>query len=294
MKRGLIITNAYYISTAFEEQCRRLAREFAAADTTVDIKKNDGFFYKIDGGNTECSLAGYDFAVYLDKDIYAARMLEKSGVRLFNRAAAIEFCDDKMLTHIELSGGGIPMPKTLPGLLCYSPRWSVGGQAVSRIEEELSYPLIVKDSRNSLGAGVYKVDDRGRLVEVMDKIKCSPHLFQEYIGSSYGRDVRVIVVGGRVLGGMLRRAANGFKSNIHAGGTGEVFGLTDAQAALALRAADMLGLDYCGVDFLFGDGEELVLSEVNSNALFIEFEKVTGINVAREYAAHILRTIGEE
>ena len=47
--------------------------------------------------------------------------LELTGIRLFNSARSVEICDDKMLTHIALSGKGICMPQTAAGLLCYTP-----------------------------------------------------------------------------------------------------------------------------------------------------------------------------
>lgn len=290
MKRGLILTNAYYTSEAFERQTSRLRGEFASLGVNVDVRRNDSYAMCVDGGKIAGGLGSYDFAVYLDKDAYIAQMLERSGMRLFNRAAAVAVCDDKMLTHIALAGSGLAMPKTVPGLLCYSARETVSGASVDNIEKQFGYPLIVKDSRNSLGEGVYKIDDRAKLSAVMDKLKTRPHIFQEYIGSSFGRDLRVIVVGGNAVGGMLRRAP-GFRANVSAGGKGEAFALSRQQAEAAERAAKALELDFAGVDFLFGGDSGLILSEVNSNALFIEFEKVTGINVAKAYAEHIFCTM---
>ena len=55
--------------------------------------------------------------------------------------------------------------------------------------------------------------------------------------------------------------------------------------------AEILQLDYCGIDILFGDNDTPLVCEVNSNAFFEGIEGTTGVNVAREYAKHILRTI---
>ena len=81
--------------------------------------------------------------------------------------------------------------------------------------------------------------------------------------------MRVIVVGGKVLGGMLRiGGGNDFRSNIGAGGRGEPFAVPEKVAEYALRAAKTIGLDYCGIDFF--------------------------INVARPYAEHILAKIAKK
>lgn len=37
----------------------------------------------------------------------------------------------------------------------------------------------------------------------------APYIFQEYIKESHGRDVRVVLVGGRVIGSMLRCSTDG-------------------------------------------------------------------------------------
>ena len=115
-----------------------------------------------------------------------------------------------------------------------------------------------------------------------------PHFYQQFISDTKGRDIRVIVVGGRALGCMERVAQDGeFRSNIELGGVGRRVQPPKEYLVAAECAAKTLGLDYCGVDLLeTADGP--VLCEVNSNAFFEGFESVTGIDVATEYAKHIV------
>ena len=200
-------------------------------------------------------------------------------------------CDDKMMTYIELAGKGFRMPRTLPGLLCYDPDAVIGDEVYGRIEGELGYPMVVKECHGSMGSGVFLARDRGELERVMSGVKCDAHLIQEAVTSSMGRDLRVMVVGDRVLGGMLR-SSDGFQSNIAGGGHGTPYELDDALVEESLGIARALGLVYCGIDYLFGE-DGPVVCEVNSNAFFMEFEKVTGINVAGEYADLILEKLGK-
>jgi hypothetical protein len=80
-------------------------------------------------------------------------------------------------------------------------------------------------------------------------------ILQEYIATRPGEDLRVWVVGGRVLGAMRRRSTDGsFKANISRGGDGEPFPLNSAIEALALASAAAVNLEIAGVDLLF-DGE---------------------------------------
>lgn len=281
--KALILVNAY--GSTETRQVKRMSEELISLGAVVTVKRNNEFIARIEGGDvavdTDC-----DFCVYLDKDKYVPRLLEKAGVRLFNSADAVELCDDKMTTHIALSGAGIAMPDTMPGLLCYEKSAPLDRDALIKVERALGYPVVVKMSYGSLGSGVFKADDRQGLFDVAEKLKTVPHLFQRYIEKSHGLDMRVIVVGGKVLGGILRRSGGDFRSNIGLGGRAEKADVPHEIKVMAERASGILGLDYCGIDFLLGD--KPLLCEVNSNAFFDAFEKATGINVAGAYAKHII------
>ena len=116
-----VLVNAYIRAPAMIRQAERVAEELRARGVRVQIEKNGGFPCAVRGG--VLSLAHRpDFVVYLDKDKYLSRMLEAQGVRLFNRAAAVEACDDKMLTLQALQGTGIKAPVTIAAPLCYVDR----------------------------------------------------------------------------------------------------------------------------------------------------------------------------
>ncbi len=289
--KGIILINAYFDSDEYMYQPLRLQEEFFGLGAEVDIVRNDSYFYSVDGGAGRLKLDGYDFCVYLDKDKYLLNALAKTDIPLFNSCEAITVCDDKMLTSIALADSGIPMPKTLPGLLCFSPSERIKPESVAIIEGEIGYPLVVKESYGSMGKGVYLVHDRTELCQTLEKVKCKPHLIQKYIWTSFGKDVRVIVIGGKVAGGMLRASESDFRSNLGAGGSGTPYEVSPELEKLSLKVADILGLDYCGIDFLFGEDGSFVVCEVNSNAFFAGFESCTGINVAELYAEYIYNKV---
>ena len=283
--KGLIVVNAY-AKTTETRQVSRLSKELCKLGVPTDTVRNDRFFARV-GLDDAQGLADYDFCIYLDKDKYASRMLSKR-MRLFNSAAAIEACDDKMTTHILLSDSGIPMPPTLAGLLCYDDGAEIGDSTVDGVIAALGLPVVIKQAYGSMGSGVFKANDRRDLLALMQRFKCEPHLFQKYIQSSHGKDMRVIVVGGKVLGGIERRSDGDFRSNIGLGGNATAVKVPSIVRDYAVRAADILGLDYCGMDFLYGSDGEFYLCEVNSNAFFDAFEGATDINVAKAYAKHIV------
>ena len=277
MKNAFILINAYSNHSGELHRVQRLKQELEALGVKIEIVRNSPDVTSMTG----------DFCVFLDKDRYAARALEKR-MRLFNRAEAIEICDDKMLTHLALEGV-VPMPKTVPSLLCYTQTALPSEELLSSVER-LGYPIVIKESFGSLGREVYLVKDRAELEKLSLELRPKPHLYQEFIQESAGRDLRVIVVGGKAIAAMKRISDHDFRSNAELGGRGEAYVLGDEERAISEKIAQHLELDYCGIDLLWSK-RGMLLCEVNSNAFFQKMEEVTSINIAKAYAEHIFREI---
>lgn len=288
--KGLILVNAYTKSEHELNQPRRIQAELEGLGVKCKLLRNDFVPAYISGyasgGVRSDAASAYDFCVYLDKDPYCSHLLEKTGLRLFNSADAVEVCDDKMCTHIALAGI-VPMPKTVAAPLCYTEHVPVSEQFLSQTEQLLGYPVVVKECYGSLGKGVYLAHERKELVSLAAKLQRVPHLYQQFIAESAGTDLRVIVIGGKAIAAMRRISQGDFRSNAELGGSGEAAQLAPECRQVAERAAQALGLDYCGVDLLLSANGPMVC-EVNSNAFFGTFERVTGINVARMYAEYII------
>lgn len=283
--KAVILINPYLEKESEFYQSRRLKEELELLGVSCDVLPN-AWQASIDGGNIVEKLSErYDFCVNLDKEKYVPRMLEKRGMRLFDRAVAVELCDDKMLTHIALAECGIPMPRTFSAPLCYK-----NGAKVKKFGGELNFPIVVKECFGSFGEQVYLARDDEELASLSDRLKLRPHIFQEFVATSAGRDVRVICIGGKVVGAMKRTAENDFRSNLGRGGRGEPFHLDEEGTALCEKVCKILDLDYCGIDLLFGERGFLVC-EVNSNAFFGGMERVTEINVARIYAEYMVNAM---
>ena len=287
MKRAGILINPYGTTESELYQPRRITEELGLLGVHAEIVPNA---WKAHIGRdkieTPC-FDGFDFCVLLDKDKYVPRMLEKRGMRLFNSAAAVELCDDKMLTHIALAGV-VPMPKTYPAPLCYKDEVSD-----EPVPLPLDFPVVVKECFGSLGKQVYLARDRAELKALSKTLRRRPYLLQEYIGESAGKDVRAICVGGEIVACMKRTAEGDFRSNLALGGRGEPYPADEEMKSLCAKVSSCLGLDYCGVDLLLGKDGYLVC-EVNSNAFFSGIERVTGVNVAHAYAVYMVRTVEEK
>jgi RimK family alpha-L-glutamate ligase len=156
------------------------------------------------------------------------------------------------------------------------------------IANEFQFPLVVKSIVGSKGKGVCLCESQDQMDDFMQMLELSKkenvnYIIQEFVSCSKGQDIRVIVVGGRAIGAMRRRAAKDgqFKANISIGGLGEALELDSDLEWLSIQAAKILGLDIAGVDLLF-DREGYRICEVNAAPGFEGFEKATGINVPQQ------------
>ncbi|MDE6613024.1 MAG: RimK family alpha-L-glutamate ligase, partial [Clostridia bacterium] len=239
----LIVVNAYIKNKSQIMQAERIAEELRSLGAECKICKNVALAEIVNGN---IIAPDYDCCVFLDKDKAAARLLEKSGIRLFNNAAAVEVCDDKMLTHIALSNGGILMPDCIYAPLCYYADASVLKEFLNRVEK-LGYPLVAKTCYGSLGGGVFLINDRTELDAFEKTNKLTAHFYQKFIGNG-GEDIRVIVIGGKFVCAMRRKNEKDFRSNIELGGKGERYEAVKELISLCERVSNILNLDYCGID----------------------------------------------
>ena len=287
MKRCIIVVNGFYTNGAIEHQVSSITREMKNLGVECTVVKSDALICRVEGYSCHTEAEG-DFAIYLDKDVHVAEMLEKSGMRIFNCSSAIKLCDDKMQTYIALSDAGVKMPLTISSPLMY--RAVEDERVIDKIEEKIPYPIVVKEAYGSMGNGVHLAKDRKELIALRERFKLYPHLYQKFVGKG-GRDKRVIVIGGKIEACMLRENLTDFRSNIEHGGTGKATTLTDEEQFMATTVAKVLGLDYCGIDILTGDDGLPCFCEANSNAFFRGIEAVTGVNVAEKFARHVYERV---
>lgn len=227
-----------------------------------------------------------DFVLFWDKDILLAKSLENKGIPVYNSARCIALCDDKRKMHLALKQHGIPTPDTILAPMTYPGIGFTDFSFLDDVEKKLPYPFIVKEGYGSFGAQVYLVEDREALETLLTEKMADGFLFQRFVENSKGRDIRLQVVGNRVIGAMYRYSRTDFRANLTAGGEMKPYAPTEEEIALAVRASTAVEADFSGVDLLFGEDGPLVC-EVNSNAHFKNLLQCTGVNTAYEILNYI-------
>ena len=202
------------------------------------------------------------------------RQMEKLGVPTFNSSESIEMVKDKLYTQQILAASNLPVPKTM---LARSPI------NIELIEKTINFPVVVKTISGAQGSGVFLCENKRHLDDLMqliDTAKTSTNfIIQEFIHNSRGRDLRVFVVGGRVVACMERFSQNGgFKANFSLGGQVREYPVNEEIEWLATESSRILGLDITGVDLLF-DGEHFKVCEANSSPGFKGLEQCCPVSI---------------
>jgi len=202
------------------------------------------------------------------------RQFEMMGVYPLNESVALSRSRDKLRSIQLLSrkGIGIPItgfanrPDNIKDLIKM-----VGGA-----------PLVIKLLEGTQGIGVVLAETQKAAESVMQAFMGlnTNILVQEYIKEAGGADIRCLVVGGKVVAAMKRQGPEGeFRSNLHRGGSAEIVKLTPEERKTAVSAANIMGLNACGVDLLRSSRGPVVM-EVNSSPGLKGIEAATGKDVA--------------
>jgi len=196
------------------------------------------------------------------------------GVPIVNNSQPIARSRDKLRSLQLLARAGVDIPRT------------VMARHPSQIHKALEIvggpPAILKLVRGTQGIGVILAETEQIAEQVVETLWSlgMTVLVQEFVEESEGRDIRVIVVGSKVVAAMRRQARLGeFRSNVHRGGTGTAVDLPPDHVRAALQATRAMHLHVAGVDLLESRGGAKVL-EVNSSPGFEGIEQATGIDVA--------------
>ena len=185
--------------------------------------------------------------------------LEQRGIAVVNSARAIERSVDKFYTTALLQEAGLPVPETV---VC--DRADAAMEAIRRMLAS-GGEVIVKPIFGSMGHGLVRIADAElawRVVRPLEQMR-SVFYVQRAIDSG-GRDVRLFVVGGRVVGAIERTAPPGdWRTNVARGGIARAIEPSSEWKDHALTAARAVGADYAGVDLLESRTGEVFVLEVN-------------------------------
>jgi len=276
---------------------KRLVEAAEARDHVVEVIETRRCYMNINANKPEVCYAGkalprFDAVISrIGNPITAygaavVRQFALTGAFCINTAEAILASRDKLYAHQVLARAGVATPVT----------------TFARSPDDVDHvikivggaPLVVKLVQGSQGRGVVLTETAQAARSVIGAFQDleADILVQEFIGEAKGTDLRCFVIGGKVVGAMLRRAAPGeFRANLHRGASPETVKLSRQEREIAIRAARCLGLEVAGVDLLRSrDGPKVL--EVNSSPGLEGIERVTGDDIASRIISHAEERLG--
>ena len=167
---------------------------------------------------------------------------ESAGVRIMNSPKAVECAVDKYLTTARLEAAGLAVP---PTVVCQDSETAMDAFV------ELGGDVVVKPLFGAEGRGICRVSDPDlafRTFRTLQRLGAVLYI-QQFVDHP-GYDTRVLVLNGRVLGGMRRFGDGDFRTNVSRRGRSARYSPTDSECEIALQAADAVGALFAGIDLL--------------------------------------------
>ncbi len=200
--------------------------------------------------------------------------LQYCGYTVVNTHLAVIITKNKIRTLQYLHKNHIPIPKTM--VVHKRDDLELAAEKIGQL------PLIIKTACGTHGRGVIYIPDSKSMRSIMDVLmgwQGQEFLIQEYIEEAKGKDLRIFIVGGKVIAAMERIAQpEEFRANFHLGGEVQKVDLNYEEKNLAMKAAKAIGIEICGVDMLrTNTGPKII--EVNSNPGLEGIMQATGIDI---------------
>jgi len=215
--------------------------------------------------------------------LYALRLLNAFGVPTVNTATVAEICGDKLTTSAMLARAGVPHPRNM---VAFTP------EAALEAIETFGYPIVLKPVVGSWGRLLAKVNDRDAAEAVLEhkatlgSVQHSVFYIQEFIKKP-GRDIRAIVIGGRVLTAMYRMSEH-WITNTARGGEGELCPITPEIEELCLKATAAVGGGVLAVDLIEHPERGYLVNEINHTMEFHTMQPVSGVDIAGEIVEYVM------
>jgi RimK family alpha-L-glutamate ligase len=255
----------------------------AARHDRADILSPTDFWAELESGAPRVQARGRDAREYdlfltpralgdegdADVQVELYRLLAATGAALVNDVDALLRALDKLRTSWELTRAGLPTP---PARVV---------QTAEQAEAALAALgcAVAKPVYGSLGSGVERLERGGEARARALVGRWGALYLQRYVDDALD-DVRAFVVGDRVEAAVSRAPVTGeFRGNLHFGAAVTPITLDAATAELAVRATQLIGLVYSGVDLLITPrGPELI--EVNGTPSWQGIYAATGRDMA--------------
>lgn len=260
--------------------CHRLVEEAKALGICLSIIGiNDCFVIDSKIVNNQSLLLHRDFIINRYKYGKIKHLINDLATKSYNNIGSFENYVNKFVQIQRLRSNDFLIPKYI--LSCASPT------LYDALSSTLQLPFVAKGLESSMGREIYLIRDKKDYLELAKHYPTEKEwLFEEFIESSFGRDLRLFSIRGKALACMKRTSETDFRANVALGASVDNVRIDDTLQRIAKDIYEQTQLDFIGIDLLFGR-EQYYLCEINVMPGLEGIEAASGINIARE----IIKTI---
>lgn len=199
-----------------------------------------------------------DFVINRTNNAEIARKFEEKGVRVFNPSSLTALANDKQRCYEFMQANGVEI------------------MPINYRE----YPLVIKPRNGKGGAGVKLISE--------GEIPKSDNLVYQKPAADLGKDLRIWLIGGKIIASVLRESKTDFRSNFCLGGSASPYRLSEEETALVKKIASLVDYDYIGIDFVFNNGK-IVFNEIEDSVGARMVYTLTDIDIIKMYCEYINR-----
>ena len=263
------LKNIEYVNLYFKE-CEKYG-----ISLTLVLKEELGLVIK--NSETEFYIKGEKYTkpvlvINRSRDYVLAKHFEMAGIKVWNDSFVTLIGNDKALAYSYAVQKGIPVLNSFYG---------------SVVLEE--YPYVLKSLNGHGGGEVFLIqtpDEEEKIGYLQEKQESNPFLCQEFADEP-GKDVRVYVIGNRIIKAMLRTNETDFKSNYSLGGTVAEYVLNLEEERLVKKVISGLNIGLAGIDFVFHKGK-LYFNEIEDVVGARMLYAHTEVDIVAEYVSYLV------
>ena len=212
-----------------------------------------------------------DLVINRARSLRAAYFFEERGVRVSNPSEICRLGNDKLAAFCAMKEKGIPVMHT------------------SEHCSDIGFPCVIKTVDGHGGSEVFVASDENEKNLICEKLQGRKILFQE-VCDTPGRDLRIYIVGNRIIAGMMRSSDKDFRSNYSLGGKADRHELTKEEERLAMQVMEGLTIDHAAIDLIY-HRDKPVFNELEDAAGSRMLYANTDIDIVRLYVEHLMRNI---
>lgn len=206
------------------------------------------------------------FVINRTRNYKIAQFFEMANIKVFNNSEVTNICNDKMLTFFKISSLGIDMCNTALN---------------SKISD---FPFILKSIDGHGGIEVFKIENEIDFIEKSKKLE--KRYITQCISNNVGKDLRVYVIGKKIIAAMLRKSKNDFRSNFSLGGTAEIYTLSKNEIDIIEKIVNIFDFSMVGIDFIFHN-DRIYFNEIEDVVGARMLYKNTNIDIVELYFEYI-------